>query len=331
MSAERCPGCGTPYESDADFCINCGAKRQAPAPAAPAAPQTPAAPAPAAPEPAATPPEPAPPAATTPPPAAAAPTPPPAPEPVLSEDEVLKRLDEKVAPKPVDEVPVTDYPPTGTAKKKSKKGCCIAVIIAAVVLVLAAACVAGLYYGGVLDNLNLTSGGGYANDFTSATTDDLTVWQLGKGGSVQAENGALRVTNALVGVKYDPGKNYTATCTVTVGAIKNPAGWAGLVLRVNPQGGDRYAFELLPQSKTARIELIPSKGNPQVLVAKTVPELVPRRPFRLGATVSGQDLTMSLEDVVVAKTTYIGLAEGPMGFEARDATAFFDDLSVKPE
>src|SRR5512137_2372145 len=42
MADERCPSCGTPYEADATFCINCGAKRVVtPPPAQPAAPEPP--------------------------------------------------------------------------------------------------------------------------------------------------------------------------------------------------------------------------------------------------------------------------------------------------
>jgi len=100
---------------------------------------------------------------------------------------------------------------------------------------------------------------------------------------------------------------------------------------VNPKGGDRYAFGILPEKKLARISKIAGKTEPLVLASASVPALRLGMPFTVKATVSGNELTMELNGTVVGEATDIGLLEGPMGFEVRGATAYFDDLSVRPE
>jgi hypothetical protein len=319
MPEEKCPNCGTPYETDATFCINCGAEREeapkgeAPEPAAAASPAEP--PAEAAP-PKEEPPkkEPAPkdeaPDVKTPPPVQAP-----------SDEVVLERLDdeeEKAAP--------------GEPKKKSKKGCCIAVVVVGVVFLLAVACVLGLHFTGMLEEWGLAlDGAGFNHDFAAVTESDFTVWQKGEGTVVKPEKGMLKVRNALVGVNYDPGTNYSASCTIFVQNVENDEGWAGLVMRVNPKGGDRYAFGILPKKNLARISKIAGKTEPLVLASARVAALRLGMPFTVKATVSGNELAMELNGTVVGEATDIGLLEGPMGFEVRGATAYFDDLSVRPE
>lgn len=309
MPEEKCPNCGTAYESDATFCINCGAKREeAPKDEQP---ETPAATAPAEP-----------PAETEPPPAKeAVDVEAPPPSHPQSEKEVLEPLDdemEKAAPE--------------EPKKKSKKGCCIVAVIGGVIVLLAVACGLGLYFTGMLEEWGVVVGGeGFTCDFAVVTEEDITVWQKGEGTVVKQEKEMLKVRNALVGVNYDPGTNYSASCTVFVQNVENGEGWAGLVVRVNPKGGDRYAFGILPKKKLARINKIAGAGKPLVLASARVAALRVGMPFTVKATVSGNELTMEINGTVVGQATDIGLLEGPMGFEVRGATAYFDDLRVRPE
>jgi transcription initiation factor TFIIIB Brf1 subunit/transcription initiation factor TFIIB len=308
MPEDKCPNCGTAYESDATFCINCGAKREeAPIDEQP---ETPAAAAPAEP-----------PAETEPPlakEAADVEAPPSRPQ---SEEKVQEHLDDEME-KAVPEEP----------KKKSKKGCCIVAVIGGVIVLLAVACGLGLYFTGMLEEWGVVVGGeGFTHDFAVVTEEDITVWYKGEGTVVKQEKEMLKVRNALVGVNYDPGTNYSASCTVFVQNVENGEGWAGLVMRVNPKGGDRYAFGILPKKKLARINKISGAGKPLVLASARVAALQVGMPFTLKATVSGNELTMEINGTVVGQATDIGLLEGPMGFEVRGATAYFDDLRVRPE
>jgi hypothetical protein len=349
MAEEKCPHCATPYEEEATFCINCGAKREeAPPPAAEkAAPKEPPAeeksvdkkaaekPPPEKPE--AKPPapeKPSPPAeekaappsekpaspAEKPVPTPEKPAPPPK-KPAPADEKTLERLDEELKEAPEIE-----------PKKKSKKGCCIAGAIGGGLLVIAVACTAGLYFTGTLEEWGLTAGGAaYSHDFAAVTEADFSVWQKGPEAIVKPENGMLKVGDALVGVNYDPGTNYTATCTVFVQKVETPNGWAGLALRVNPKGGDRYSFEIVPEKKTARIRKILAKGEPLVLASGNVSALAVGTPFDVTATAAGSELTMEINGTVVGQATDIGLMQGPMGFEVRYATAYFDDLTINPE
>lgn len=326
MSEEKCSNCGTPYEPDATFCINCGAKREeAPKDEAP---EPAAAPPPAEPPAEVEPPKEEPPPKEDPPPkeepppkddAQEAKPPPPAQAP--SGEDVLERLDDET------ETAAPEGP-----KKKSKKGCCIAAVVVGVISLLVIACGLILHFTGMLEEWGVAvNGTGFTHDFPAVTEDDFTVWQKGEGTVVKPEKGMLKVRNGLVGVNYDPGTNYSASCTVFVQNVENDEGWAGLVMRVNPKGGDRYAFAVLPKKKLARINKIAGNTKPLVLASARVAALRVGMPYTVKAAVSGNELTMEINGTVVGEATDIGLLEGPMGFEVRGATAYFDDLSVRPE
>jgi uncharacterized Zn finger protein (UPF0148 family) len=346
MAEELCPNCGTPYEPGGTFCINCGAKRVEAEKEEPS-------------EAAAKPPEPkeeppSEPAAKS----RKASKKKAAGEKRPSEEDVLERLEKEAgeepppaeptapeskppaaeakppepapqAPPPLGEEPAA--PPPTEPKKKSKKGCCIAIVVAAVLFVVAAVIGVALYYAGVFDDVAVGGGAAFTHDFEAVTEEDFAVWQTGRETLVKPEKGMLKVKNALVGVNYNPGANYTATCVVFVQAVESDSGWAGLSLRVNPKGGDRYSFEILPATKTARIRKIAGGGEPLVLATSRVPALQVGAPFTVAAAVSGSDLTMEVNGTVVGRATDIGLIKGPMGFEVRGATAYFDDLSVETE
>jgi uncharacterized Zn finger protein (UPF0148 family) len=346
MAEELCPNCGTPYEPGGTFCINCGAKREevkkeeaaeAAAPSPESKEEPPKQPkgrgGKARKE------------------KAADKKPP-------SEEEVLERLEKEAGeeppaepaaaeskppapePKPPEPTPVAPpplgeesaVPPPTEPQKKSRKGCCIALVVAGLLGLVVVVIGAVLYFTGAFDGLGVGGGAaGYSHDFETVTAQDFTVWQTGAETLVKPENGMLKVKNALVGVNYDPGANYDATCVVFVQAVESDSGWAGLSLRVNPKGGDRYSFEILPAPKVARIRKITAAGEPLVLATAQVPALRVGAPFTVTAGVSGSELTMEVNGTVVGRATDIGLIKGPMGFEVRGATAYFDDLSVTTE
>jgi len=346
MAEELCPSCGTPYEPGGTFCINCGAKREEAKKDETG-------------EAAAKPPK-----SKEPPPSGPsgkgrkAPKEKAAEETRPSEEDVLERLEKEAgeepavaeskpptpeagppeaspvppapAPPPLGEELVE--PPPTEPKKKSKKGCCIAAVVAGLLGLVVVIIVAILYLTGAFDDMVAGGGGAaFSHDFEAVTEEDFAVWQTGPETLVKPENGMLKIKNALVGVNYDPGTNYTATCVVFVQAVESDSGWAGLSLRVNPKGGDRYSFEILPATKIARIRKIAGKGEPLVLATSRVPALQVGTPFTVTAGVSGSDLTMEVNGTVVGRATDIGLIKGPMGFEVRGATAYFDDLSVDTE
>ena len=301
MAEENCPHCGAAYNEGATFCINCGAKRGEAAPAH-------------ARDSAASEEREAPRDESEPPKSSA-----PAPETPMPEEEVPARLEEEAAP-PVE------------PKKKSKRGCLITALVAGSAFLLAVACVLVLYYKGILGEWGFAARGeGFKHDFVAVTAEDFAVWQKGEGTLVESEKEMLKVRDALVGVNYDPGTNYSVSCTIFVQSIKNDLGWAGLVLRVNPRGGERYAFEIVPKKRIARIRKISASGKPPVLASARVPALRVGMPFTLRATASGNDLTMEINGTVVGQATDIGLLQGRVGLEARGAVAYFDDLSIKPE
>jgi len=296
MTEESCPSCGAPYETDATFCINCGAKREEKGKGV-TGDSTPAA------------------APTEPPDAKAVP-----PSRPLPEENVLERLDDEM------ETATPEEP-----KKKSRKGCVVGAVVA-VIVIIAAACVLTLYFTGALEQWGLAARGeGFTRDFATVTAQDFTVWQKGQNALVKSEKEMLKVRDALIGVNYDPGTNYSASCTIFVQEVENDRGWAGLVLRVNPKGGDRYAFEVIPKKKLAQIVKIAGKAKPLVLASSRVPALRVGMPFTVTASASGAELAMEINGTFVARATDIGLLEGPTGFEVRGATAYFDDLSIKPE
>ncbi len=323
MPEDKCPNCGTPYEADATFCINCGAKREEPAKEEAAEP------------PAASPPQKTPtgeekepvdektapvegePAPTEKPsPAEATPSPAPA-----AHDEALGRVDDELG----QTVPAEP-------EKKSRKGCCIAGVVVGAIFLLLVACGLVLYFSRLPEEWGLAVGGEeYTHDFATVTEQDFTVWRKAENALVTQEKGMLKVRNALVGVNYDPGRDYTASCTIFVQRVENEAGWAGVVARVNPKGGERYVFEIMPKRKLARIEKIGGSAKPLVLTGASVPALRLGAPFTVKATVAGNELSMEINGTAVCRVTDIGLLEGPMGFEVRGATAYFDDLTVRPQ
>jgi uncharacterized Zn finger protein (UPF0148 family) len=344
MAEEVCPNCGTPYEPGGTFCINCGAKRgeakEAGEGRAPS--KQPAEPAgKAAPEPTAE----GHPAAK-----------PSGKKDGRSDDEVLERLDRELvgekAAAPGNKPPVREVkksepllepaapalgaepgeaPPT-EPRKKSGKGCCVAMVVVGVLFLLVAIVGVALYFTGVFDEPEFGDGGAaFTHDFENVTSEDFTVWQTGPQTLVKPEKGMLKVRNALVGINYDPGANYAATCAVFIQSLENDNGWAGLALRVNPKGGDRYSFEIVPGKKAARIRKIVGTREPLVLVSAGVPALAVGAPFTVKAGVSGNDLTMEVNGTVVGRAADIGLIKGPLGLEVRGATAYFDDLAVEVE
>jgi uncharacterized Zn finger protein (UPF0148 family) len=301
MAEESCPTCGAPYESGGTFCINCGAKRGGRVEAE--APDARAAGAPAE----------RPEKAEAPPPKDLADVGAPPPSRPSPDEDILERLDDEMA------IPTLEKP-----RKKRGKGCLVGGAVG-LVIILAAACVLGFYFKGILTTE------GYSHDFATLSAGDFAVWQTGKNALVKSENGMLKIRDALVGANYNPGTNYSVSCTVFAQKAENDLGWAGLVLRVNPKGGDRYAFEILPKKKLAQIVKIAGKTKPLVLASSCVPALRVGTPFTIRASASGANLMMEINGTVVARATDIGLLEGPAGFEARGATAYFDDLNIKPE
>jgi len=302
MAEENCPHCGAAYDEGATFCINCGAKRAeaVPAPARESA---------AAEE------REAPRDESEPPKSSA-----PAPETPVPEEEVPARLEKEAALAPVE------------PKKKSKRGCVITALVAGLTFLLAVACVLVLYYKGILGEWGFAPGReGFEHDLAAVTAEDFAVWQKGEGTLVESEKEMLKVRDALVGVNYNPGTNYSVSCTIFVQSVEKDLGWAGLVLRVNPRGGERYGFEIVPEKKIARIRKIGASAKPPVLASARVPALRVGVPFTVKATASGNDLTMEINGTVVGRATDIGLLQGRVGLEARGATAYFDDLSIKPE
>jgi len=238
----------------------------------------------------------------------------------MPEKEVPTRQEEQAAP-----------PPPGEPKK-SKRGCVIAALVSGSAFLLAVACVLVLYFSGLLEEWGFgPAGKGFKHDFATVTAGDFAVWQKGEGTLVKSEKEMLKVRDALVGVKYDPGADYSVSCTIFVESVENDLGWAGLALRVNPRGGERYGFEIVPGKKLARIRKIGASGKPPVLASARVPALRVGIPFTVKATALGNDLTMAINGTVVGQATDVGLLQGRVGFEARDAVAYFDDLNIKPE
>lgn len=215
-------------------------------------------------------------------------------------------------------------------KPKKSKGCCIFGAIAGIVGVIVAGILIILYASGVFGDLGIGGerGGGYFADFATVNQEDFDVLLQGKNAEVKGHEGMLKARNALIVARYDAGVNYKATCLVTVTEVNKPEGWAGLCLRVNPKGAERYVFQVLPATQEIRISKIGGKGEPVVLKKGRVKTIAPGKVLTLGATAVGNDLTMELDGTPVFKTTDIGLMNGPVGLEARDVTAYFDDLTI---
>jgi predicted nucleic acid-binding Zn-ribbon protein len=326
MSVERCPKCGTPYQDDAAFCINCGMSKEEAAKAE----------------------EPgesgfAPPneegdeasvdeAASDEPDAADAeepdtkrelavepkPEPKPEPEPASEpeeSDEAAARLEGEM--KPVDEV---EFEPS-----KKGRGCCFAIVIGGIIgFVSIALGVAVLVIFGVIGGGGAAGrGGGDTYDFAEMKDADFEVWSKGEGAVVANENGMLVLKDALLGLEKDYGSDYSVEVTVFFKSVGENSAWAGPVLRVNPGGGDRYAFKLMPETDRVAVE-----RDGDVFGEKKV-GIETGTAYLVYAEADGNDLGLAVNDTPLVKATDIGLIAGGVGLEARGCTAYFDDLTVK--
>jgi hypothetical protein len=325
MSVERCPKCGTPYQEDGVFCINCGMSKEEAAKAAE----------PTAGEPAGS----APPkregdgpsvdeTASDEPGAAGAdgpekkpeltPESEPEPEPVAEteeSDEAAARLEEEM--KPGDEV---EFKPS-----KKGRGCCLAIIIAGIIgFMFIAVGVAVLVIFGVIGGGDAAvRGGGDTYDFEPMTESDFDVWDEGEGALYVNEKGMLKVRDSLVGLRKDYGSDYGVEVTVLFASVDEKGAWAGPVLRVNPGGGDRYAFKLMPDADRVAVE-----RNGDVFGEKNV-GIETGTPYLVYAEAGGNDLGLAVNDTPLVRATDIGLIAGGIGLEARGCTAYFDDLTVE--
>jgi hypothetical protein len=343
MSVERCPKCGTPYQDDAAFCINCGMSKEEAAkaveptaeepgesgfappkeggdgpsadetvssPEAPEEGETPSEEEEAVDEPETEPervPEPRP-----------KPEPKPEPEPPAEpeeSDEAAVRLEGEM--KPADEV---EFEPS-----KKGRGCCLAIVITGIIgFVLIALGVAVLMIFGVIGGGGAAGrGGGDTYDFEPMTESDFDVWDEGEGGLYVNEKGMLKVRNSLVGLRKDYGSDYAVEVTLMFASVDGKGAWAGPVLRVNPGGGDRYAFKLMPDADRVAVE-----RNGDVFGEKKV-GIETGTPYLVYAEADGNDLGLAVNDTPLVKATDIGLIAGGVGLEARGCTAYFDDLTVK--
>ena len=325
MSVERCPKCGTPYQKDATFCINCGMSKEEAAKAAELTAEEPA-------ESGFAPPKKegddssADETASDDTDAAGAdglekkpelsPESKPEPEPeTVSEpeesNEAAARLEEEM--KPDDE-----FKPS-----KKGRGCCLAIIIAGIVgFVLLLILVGVLLLFGVIGGGNGRADGGDTYDFEPMTESDFDVWDEGKGALYVNEKGMLKVRNSLVGLRKDYGSDYGVEVTVLFASVEEKGAWAGPVLRVNPGGGDRYAFKLMPDADRVAVE-----RNGDVFCEKKV-GIETGTPYLVYAEANGNDLGLAVNDTPLVKATDIGLIAGGIGLEARGCTAYFDDLTV---
>jgi predicted nucleic acid-binding Zn-ribbon protein len=333
MSVERCPNCGTPYQEGASFCINCGMNKEEAAKAAEPAEEpdesgfappvredgeVPSEEASADDEPE-TRPEPAPepeleteaePAPET----LKAPELPPEADDKL--DETAARLEAEIRPE--DEI---EFKPS-----KKGRGCCLAIVIAGIIgFIVLAVIVAALVIFGVIGGggTGVREGGVYTYDFADMKDADFEIWSRGDGSVVENENEMVKLKDALLGLERDFGSDYGVEVTVYFVSVEKKSAWAGPVLRVNPGGGDRYAFELMPDADKAAL-----KRNGDTLGEKTV-NLEVGKPYLVYAEAVGNDLGLAVNDTPVVKASDIGLIAGGIGLEARGCTAYFDDLEVK--
>ncbi|UCE27171.1 MAG: zinc ribbon domain-containing protein [Candidatus Coatesbacteria bacterium] len=227
MSVERCPKCGTPYQDDAAFCINCGMSKEEAAKAEEPPPEGPVESGSAPPKKTdgekpveETPPEEAgdenePEKSGEPVPEsepAAEPEPPPETEPKPEESyETAARFEKEI--EPADEV---EFEPS-----KKGRGCCIAVIIIGVIgFVLIALGIAVLVIFGVIGGRGAVArGGGDTYDFEPMTESDFDVWDEGEGSLYVNEKGMLKIRDSLVGVRKDYGSDYGVEVTVVFASV----------------------------------------------------------------------------------------------------------------
>jgi hypothetical protein len=331
MSVERCPNCGTPYQEDASFCINCGMSKEEAAKAAEPKPEEPAGGSSSAkaPEEGETPseegekpseegdavgepetePEPAP-----------EPEPEPAPElepepPAEPEEpeDAATRLESEI--KPEDQV---EFKPS-----KKGRGCCLAIVIAGVVgFIVLVIIIAALVLFGVIGGGG-ARGEGDTYDFTEMKDADFEIWGKGEGAVVENENDMLILKDAIMGLEKDYGSDYGVEVTVFFASVDEKSAWAGPVLRVNPGGGDRYAFKLMPDADTVVL------GRDGDVLAEKAVNLETGKPYTVYAEALGNDLGFAVNDEPMVKASDIGLIAGGIGLEARGCTAYFDDLKVK--
>jgi hypothetical protein len=293
MSEQKCPHCGAAYEGEAKFCTGCGAPREAEAKEImqPAEPPVPA-------------------EVTA------------APEPTEETPSVIEMAAQKKRKKKQKEEV------DGTIKPKgSKKGCIIFAIIT-VALVIGVPLVI-IFANTIMPNIGSRSDGpGKVYDFTDMAEDDFDIWWQAPDGYVTNENEMAKVHNALCGIKGTTDSDYAVEVTVFVQKVADDDAWAGPVLRVNPKGGDRYAFQLYPNKKMVRITEIDNKGDVKVYAEKAIGQITPGKPYLILAQTEGNDLFLALNDKPLLKASAISLIQGPVGLEARGCVAYFDDLSI---
>jgi hypothetical protein len=349
MSVERCPNCGTPYQEDASFCINCGMSKEEAAKAAEPKAEGPGESGFAPPkkagndasageeasspevageketpseegetvgksdtEPAAAPEpglEPSPEPGLEPPPE---PGPEPATEPEEPE-EATARLESEMRPE--DQV---EFKPS-----KKGRGCCLAIVIAGIVgFIVLVIIIGALLLFGVIGGRS-AGGAGDTYDFTEMKDADFEIWGKGEGAVVENENDMLVLKNAILGLEKDYGSDYGVEVTVFFASVDEKGAWAGPVLRVNPGGGDRYAFKLMPDAGKAVL------GRDGDVLGEKAVNLETGKPYTVYAEALGNDLGFAVDDVPMVKASDIGLIAGGIGLEARGCTAYFDDLRIE--
>jgi len=303
MNVETCPQCGLAYEGDAKFCTGCGTPRETEPQPVPAPPEE---------------------------------------EVTVQESQPIPTpSDESVSvsePEAKEEIPpVSEMASRSKAKREevdgkidpkgSKKGCIIFSVIAAL-LVIGIPLVLIVIFWVIPNFASRPEVSGDVHDFNYMAEDDFDIWWKAPDGYVTNENEMAKVHNALCGIKGSADSDYSIEVTVFVQQVIDDDAWAGPVLRVNPKGGDRYAFQLYPNKKLVRITEIDNAGDVKVYAEKEIGQITPGKPYLILAQTEGNDLFMALNDQPLLKASAISLIEGPVGLESRGCIAYFDDLSI---